>query len=273
MPLDGALADLNKAQRLAGEFGSLSPSGEIFINPRLIGLHARLGGTARAAGMIAAARERALRPASPETAILLDAREAALRVRAGEPASRPGHASWSARCGARSVSNSATGRGRKEALGRAYAAAVDSGDMPIGATVAVAVAGLAALYGRHREAAVLLGAAARLRRAHDRTDPQVRALSSRSRAALGDERFAAAHEAGRRLDAAAALARTDPRGTREGRGWSRGRRWPAGPPVTRPRALLTGNDRRTTGGPVLPAGAKAAPSFRLPRAAHSPSVD
>jgi hypothetical protein len=67
------------------------------------------------------------------------------------------------------------GPGAEEALGRAYAAAVESNDMPILATVAVAVAGVAALYGRHRDMAALLGAAARLRGAHDRTDPHVHA--------------------------------------------------------------------------------------------------
>ncbi|MCE4945573.1 hypothetical protein LVX13_20980 [Streptomyces albulus] len=82
--------------------------------------------------------------------------------------------------------------------------------MPFAATVVVTVAGLAALHGRHRDAAGLLGAAARLRGAHDRTDPQVRALSSRSRHALGDDRFAEAYGAGWNQDPAAALAHTDP---------------------------------------------------------------
>lgn len=51
---------------------------------------------------------------------------------------------------------------------------------------------------------------ARLRGADDRTDPQIRTLSSRARTALGDERFAEAYRAGRRLDVPAALTRTDP---------------------------------------------------------------
>ncbi|MFJ8167846.1 hypothetical protein ACIQ64_05215 [Streptomyces sp. NPDC094473] len=100
------------------------------------------------------------------------------------------------------------GPGAEEALLRAYAAALGSRDLPVVATVAVTVAGLAALYGRHRDAALVLGAAARLRGAHDRTDPQIRALSRRARTALGDEGFAEAYGAGRDLDAAAALRRT-----------------------------------------------------------------
>lgn len=72
------------------------------------------------------------------------------------------------------------------------------------------VAGLAALYGQYRDVAVLLGAAARMRGAQDRADPQVRTLSERGRAALGDDRFAESYETGRRMDAQAALARSDP---------------------------------------------------------------
>src|SRR5262249_42299103 len=82
--LDGALADLTEAQRLAREFGSLSLSDEIFIDLRLIDLHVRLNETTRATEMIAATRERALRSTSPEMAVLLDAREAGLWVRTGD---------------------------------------------------------------------------------------------------------------------------------------------------------------------------------------------
>lgn len=82
--------------------------------------------------------------------------------------------------------------------------------MPLLATVTVTVAGLAALHGRYRDVAVLLGAAARLRGAHDRTDPQVRTLSSHGRAALGAEHFAQAYESGRQLEMPAALTRADP---------------------------------------------------------------
>ncbi|MFC8080603.1 BTAD domain-containing putative transcriptional regulator [Streptomyces sp. NPDC057307] len=227
--IDGALADLNEAKRLAREFGSLSLGDEIFIDLRLIDLRVRLGETARAATMIAATRERALRSSSPEMAILLDAREAGLRVRIGD-LDRARELLGSAEAGlserfpyggdhgqalvatvrAELCLALGDGPGAEEALGRAYAAAVDSNDMPIVATVAVTVADLAARYGRFRDVAVMLGAAARLRGAHDRTDPQVSALSGRGRAALGDERFAEAYEIGRRLAAPAALTRADP---------------------------------------------------------------
>ncbi|MER6943750.1 BTAD domain-containing putative transcriptional regulator [Nonomuraea sp. NPDC000554] len=225
--LDGALADLNEAKRLAREFGSLSLSDEIFIDLRLIDLHVRLGETAGAAEMIAATRERVLRSASPGMAVLLDAREAGLEVRLGDldrareliesaeaglSEQRPfdgGQALVGAVRGALCL-ELGDGPGAEEALRRAYAAGVASKDMPIVATVAVTVAGLAAWYGRHRDVAVILGAAARLRGAHDRTDPQVRTLSGRGRAALGDERFAEAYEIGWQLAALAALTRADP---------------------------------------------------------------
>jgi hypothetical protein len=227
--LDGALTDLNEATRLAGEFGALSISDEIFIDLRRIDLHVRLDETTLARKMIAATRERALRSGSPEIAVLLDAREAGLWVRIGD-LDRARELVESAEAGLSEripfdgdhgqaligVVRGALclelgdGPGAEEALGRAYTAAVDSTDMPMVATVAVTVAGLAALYGRHRDAAVVLGAAARLRGAHDRTDPQVRTLSHRGRAALGDEHFAEAYEIGWQLDAPTALTLADP---------------------------------------------------------------
>ncbi|WP_232817259.1 BTAD domain-containing putative transcriptional regulator [Streptomyces noursei] len=227
--LDGALADLDEAKRLARTFGSLSLDDEVFIDLRRIDVHERLDDGARAGRLVAAARERARRSASPELAIVLDAREAGLCVRTGDlerarelvESAEAGLSEQLPVVGLHGRALVATARaalclalgdgpGAEEALDRAYAAAVDSRDMPFAATVVVTVAGLAALHGRHRDAAGLLGAAARLRGAHDRTDPQVRALSSRSRRALGDDRFAEAYRAGWNQDPAAALAHTDP---------------------------------------------------------------
>ncbi|MFE7313373.1 ATP-binding protein [Streptomyces sp. NPDC057555] len=227
--LDGALADLNEAKRLARTFGSLSLDDEIFIDLRRIDVHERLDESARARKLVAAARERAQRSASPELAIVLDAREAGLRMRTGDldrarelvESAEAGLSLLLPAVGAHGRALVATvrgalclalgdGPGAEEALDRAHATAIDSGDMPFVATVAVTVAGLAALHGRHRDVAGLLGAAARLRGAHDRTDPQVRALSSRSRLALGEDRFTEAYETGWQLDPPTALTRTDP---------------------------------------------------------------
>ncbi|WP_053696775.1 hypothetical protein [Streptomyces sp. NRRL F-5755] len=227
--LDGALADLDEAKSLAREFAALSLSDEIYLNLRLVDLHARLGATGRAGELIAAARERALRSASPEMAVLFDAREARLRIRTGDlvrarelvesaesglsgqlPFSGDhGHALIGVVRGELCLAL-ADGPGAAKALERAYTAAVESHDMPIVATVAVTTAGLAALHGRFHDMAVFLGAAARLRGAHDPTDLTVRTLTSRGHAALGQEHFTGVYENGWHLEMAAALNRTDP---------------------------------------------------------------
>ncbi|MFI1915453.1 AfsR/SARP family transcriptional regulator [Nocardia sp. NPDC020380] len=228
--LEGAMADLDEAKRLAREFGSLSLSDEIFIDLRWIDLHARLGETMHAIEMIAAIRERVLLSASTEMAVFLDAREAGLWLRAGD-LDRASERAEAAEAGLLAFGGNhgralvgavrgdlclalGDGPGAADALSRAYAAAVESRDLPIVATVAVTVAGLAALYDRFEDAAVVLGAAARLRGAHDPTDLQVRASSERSRVALGNERFDAAYETGWQLAAPAAVNRVDPAGVR-----------------------------------------------------------
>ncbi|MEV6603631.1 BTAD domain-containing putative transcriptional regulator [Kutzneria sp. NPDC051319] len=225
--LDGALADLTEAKRLAREFGSLSLSDEIFIDLRLIDLHLRLGHTTRATELIAATRDHAA--GSAFTAILLDTREAGFRVRLGELA-LAGElvASAEARLSAQHAFDRDHGQalvstvraqlrlalgdlpGASEAVLRAYAAAVGAMDMPVVATVAVTVAGLAASSGQFLDVATILGAAARLRGAHDPTDPQVNALTRQAQDALGSG-FAEAYDSGWRLDTAGALAVSRPR--------------------------------------------------------------
>ncbi|MFG1924690.1 BTAD domain-containing putative transcriptional regulator [Cryptosporangium sp. NPDC048952] len=224
--LDGALADLNEAKRLAREFGSLSLSDEIFVDLRWSDLYVRLGDPARAAEAIVATRERVQRSATPDMAILLDAMEAGLRVLTGEldrartlidaaataladrfpGVGDHGQALVSA---ADAVLRLELGDrpGAREALRRAHAAAVESRDGPLLATVTVTLAGLAE---PDDDVAVLLGAAARLRGAHDRTDPRIRSLAAGARAALGDEKFDAAYERGWRFTVEEALTRADP---------------------------------------------------------------
>ncbi|MFE9577292.1 BTAD domain-containing putative transcriptional regulator [Nocardia sp. NPDC006044] len=227
--LSGALADLTEAKRLAREFGSLSLSDEVFIDLRWIDLHVRLGDTAAAIEMIAAARERVQRKASPELGMLLDVREADLSLRVGDldrardligsaEATLSERHPFSGNQGQAVIGSVrgalclelGDGPGAEAALSRAYAGAVESRDMPIVATVAVTVAGLAALYDRYADVAGLLGAAARLRGAHDRTDPQVRLLRDRARTALGDNDFTEAYAAGWQLSTPAAMSRVDP---------------------------------------------------------------
>ncbi|WP_433362873.1 AfsR/SARP family transcriptional regulator [Actinoplanes sp. CA-142083] len=227
--LDGALTDLRRARSLAREFGSLSLSDEIFIDLRWIDLQLRRGEVPEAVEMITVARERALRSASPEMIILVDALEAGLWVRIGDLdratelielaeegmnsgmpfAGDHGRALvGSVRAGLALKLGDADGA--EKALGPAYAAAVESKDMPILSLVAVSAAGLAALRGRHRDAARLLGAASRLRGTHDMTEPMVHELVESGRRALGEDGFADAYEMGWKLDGKTALTQVDP---------------------------------------------------------------
>jgi hypothetical protein len=87
---------------------------------------------------------------------------------------------------------------------QAYEVAVGTRDMPIVATVGVALADLA---DDPAEAAVLLGAAARLRGADDRTAVEIARVTSDLVAVLGDERFATLYADGKALERDAAIER------------------------------------------------------------------
>jgi predicted ATPase/DNA-binding SARP family transcriptional activator len=82
-------------------------------------------------------------------------------------------------------------------------------DLPIIATVGVAVAGYAHAIGADRDAAVILGASARLRGSDDRAAPAIVALRAELSARLGDE-LEALYARGRALSRDEALARLDP---------------------------------------------------------------
>ncbi|MEV8401491.1 BTAD domain-containing putative transcriptional regulator [Streptomyces niveus] len=227
--LDGALADLRESWSLADEFGRLSPADELFRDLRRIDLRLRRGDTGTALALLDSARERAPRVVSEEMLVLLDALEAGFRVRLGDldrarelldgaeralhgEATFPGDHVRTLLGNVRASLCLELGdpAGAARSLTTAYAAALATRDVPILAVVAVTTAALAEAYGRPHESAVLLGAAARLRGAHDPTDPQVRELTARGRAALGEEAFAAAYGTGMRLDRAAATAEVDP---------------------------------------------------------------
>jgi hypothetical protein len=227
--LDGALADLRDARTLADEFGSLSLGDRLYSDLRWIDLHVRRGDTDRALAMLDAARERALRASAPEMLVLVDAREAGLRVRLGDldgagalldaaerglrgdtafPADHARTSVGSARTTLRLARGDLPGA--EEASRAAYAAALATREPPVVSAVAVDAAALAQACGHLRGSAVLLGVAARLRGADDRTDPQVRELTDRGRAALGEDGFAAAYAEGRELDGETALTAADP---------------------------------------------------------------
>jgi len=227
--LDGALADLREARTLAAEFGSLSLGDQLYSDLRWIDVHMRRGDNDRAVALIESARERALHASSAEMLILVDAREAGLRLwlgdldRAGallDDAERGllGGTAFPADHARTLVGSTRAGLclalgdlpGADKALREAYAAALATRELPVLSPVAVNAAALAETRGRQHESAVLLGAAARLRGAHDHTDPQVRELTRRGQAALGGQEFAAAYAKGWELDAQTAATTADP---------------------------------------------------------------
>jgi hypothetical protein len=95
--------------------------------------------------------------------------------------------------------------------------------MPLVATVGVVVSAVAV----HRElpvpAAEILGAAARLRGAEDRTHPEVAKLTAELREELGDAGFTKAFERGRALDRDGAMDRLDPQRVEHALGQTRRR--------------------------------------------------
>ncbi|MBL7258645.1 BTAD domain-containing putative transcriptional regulator [Paractinoplanes lichenicola] len=217
--LDGALDDLRQARALAREFGSLSLTDEIFIDLRWIDLHMRRGDDDLAIGMLDATRERMARSSAPELTLLLNALESGLWIRFGdlgragrlldraeaEMATQPdlGGDHGRAIAGAMRAAlclELGDADGAEKALVHAYAAGLETRDMPILSLVAVTAAGLAELRDQPHEAARLLGAAARLRGAHDRTDPRIREMTSRGRQALGADGFDEAYGEGWSLD-------------------------------------------------------------------------
>lgn len=227
--LDGALDDLRKARTLAGEFGSLSLGDQLYSDLRWIDVHLRRGDTDQATAMIDSARERALHASSAEMLILINTREVDFRVRLGD-LDRAGDLLDDAERGLRGDTGFPANHARTlvgnaramlclalgdlpsadKALREAYAAALATRELPILSLMTVTAAALAATRGRQHESAILLGAAARLRGAHDHTDPQVRELTSRAQATLGGKEFAAAYAKGWELDAKTAVTAADP---------------------------------------------------------------
>ncbi|WP_035862535.1 BTAD domain-containing putative transcriptional regulator [Cryptosporangium arvum] len=217
--LDGALADLREARAIADEFGGLSVGDQIHRDLLESDLYRRRGDADRAAALIRAAREHAPAPA----VALLDAHEAALLLdldRARELlADRPPVTGTTRALELRAAAALALARddrtGAERALRDAVAAALATRELPLLASVTVTAAELAARRGQHRDSAVLLGVAARLRGAPDRTDPQVRSLTGRAESALGGPEFAAAYSEGRASGVEAVLARQELAGAAE----------------------------------------------------------
>jgi predicted ATPase/DNA-binding SARP family transcriptional activator len=210
--VDGALADLAEARTLAGEFGGLSLGDQLYSDLRWIDLLRRRGDTGEALALIDAARARARQASSAEMLLLVDACEAGLRIGLGELDRAAELLGDTAPPADRAALCLALGdlTGAEAALREAYAAGLETRELPVLAPVTVHAAALAAARDRPHESAVLLGVAARLRGAHDHADPQVRELTARGRAALGAEEFDAAYATGWKLDAPSAVTAAAP---------------------------------------------------------------
>jgi hypothetical protein len=96
-------------------------------------------------------------------------------------------------------------------LAVAFPLARETNDMPIVALVGVGTAGLAMLMGRTRDAAYMLGAAARLRGGDDFTEPTVAYLIGAVEPELGGS-FNESYGEGKLLSIDAALKLLDPAG-------------------------------------------------------------
>jgi predicted ATPase/DNA-binding SARP family transcriptional activator len=90
-------------------------------------------------------------------------------------------------------------------------AALGTRDMPVVAAVGVSLAEVTAASGDPAQAAVMLGAAARLRGADDPTACEIVRLTERLRGELGHERFDQLYADGKALDREAAIERLTPR--------------------------------------------------------------
>jgi tetratricopeptide (TPR) repeat protein len=98
----------------------------------------------------------------------------------------------------------------REFARESFAAAVGTHDMPIVAAVGITLAELTAAAGDPAEAAVMLGAAARVRGADDPTACEIVRLTEELTRALGAARFAELFATGKALDRDAAIERLSP---------------------------------------------------------------
>ena len=249
--LDGAESALEQTQTLMAELGASVGGGAMQL--RLADVRTRRGDLEGARRLLEEgleeqdrfAEERAMlkvalarvtvRLADTERARRLAAEALADFGQASSPRPEQSHGRAMALAGAAAVELEA---GELDAaqrlLGHAHPVAIATRDMPIVAMVGVSAAALAQQRGSPADGAEMLGAAARLRGAEDRTNPDVHRLTTALREQLGDA-FAELFARGRALARDEAVARLDPGAIRRGGDTpaARGARTPpAGSPST-----------------------------------------
>nr|WP_239523398.1 BTAD domain-containing putative transcriptional regulator [Geodermatophilus normandii] len=227
--LAGAAADLERAQLLVRELGGTSD--HLLVTMRLADLRLRAGDLDGARRHLATMRgDRSLGSVVVLRSVLVNATAGSIALAAGDTdgvraaydelgtvlagMSEPApHAGQVHAVGHAAAGGLALHLGDVAAAGAHVRAAhrfgVHTTDRPVLAAVGLVAAGWAHAVGASREAAVVLGAAARLRGSGDVTNPVLAALTATLREALGPG-FDVAHAEGLALDAAAATARLDP---------------------------------------------------------------
>ena len=224
----GGIADYERALTLAGELGSADD--EAMIRVRLAGLLMRTGELDRAEAMLTEVRDQFdSRSQGFDRHIFVAAMQAMIRLLGGDQAGARElagklRADWNQR-GTDLLQGHALAIGsgvtaivavHTDEIDQAiadvragYPIAVRTEDMPVIATIGVAVAWVAAAVGRPAEAARLLGASARLRGGDDADDPLVARLAGRLRAELGAA-YAECYRRGKALTRADAIEAMNP---------------------------------------------------------------
>jgi ATP/maltotriose-dependent transcriptional regulator MalT len=227
--LDGAAAAYTEAGQLLAELGHREDLSQ--VNLRLAEIAARRGDLARARELSAAARAAVEADGSPIDRGIAAAWWAAFEVTWGDinearplqaeteavlarfgpahPARTHLEAMVAATAALIAIADQEAGTAREQAI-RAYRAATAAKDMPLLAMAAGAMAELAFLLGQAERAAGLLGARTVVRGSDDPTDPTAVKLTPLLRAALGEDGYAQAYQAGKRLSRAEAIEFLDP---------------------------------------------------------------
>ena len=225
--LDAAAGALEEARALTGELGV--PSQDVFVDMRLAELWTRRGDLERARAHLERVgvdreldREEAVVVNSMRARLLWEMGEhdaaralrdelvAAVESGLGDRTDRSHGIAMAMACIGLVALDDGELDAAAEALDRAYAAAIQSRDMPIVAMTGVATARLAAHQGRAVDAAEMLGAVAAVRGAPDEANRDVARLTAELRDALGEDAYQAAYARGLGAERDAALARLAP---------------------------------------------------------------